>query len=122
MFESRKKLVDLNREIFKLFAERRSLVADISSHKSNDFLYDKKREQELFEMMGQSLRALSWAEVKAFSLLMEGQACERGAYPCWSKGEHCENRSENHHLNPWLLKVYAPEVFAELIWKEGWDE
>jgi chorismate mutase len=117
--ELRDSLRDLNRQLFNLIEERRSIVGLIQQQKTavaNFAAFDWKRELALFRELESQLRSLSLHELLAFSTLMEGQAGAPAMYPAWSDAVHLLEAPSHkeHRLNPLLLKVLLPEAFATL--------
>lgn len=119
LVELRENLRDLNHQLFELFLQRRSLVEQIQQQKNQTgafAAFDPQREVQFFHDLKDVLASLSFSELLAFSLLMEGQAGAPACYPAWSEGVHLLEAPSHkeHKLNPILLKAMRPEAFAKL--------
>ncbi len=118
--DSRKELDLLNKEIFKLFTQRRELVGKIQKYKeasSHHFAhFDPQREKQLFTNLLADLKLLSLSELAAFSMLMESQAGAPQKYPQWSEGIHLLETPScaEHRINPILLKICNAAAFETL--------
>ncbi|MBY0517394.1 MAG: chorismate mutase [Bacteriovoracaceae bacterium] len=118
--DTRKELDLLNKEIFKLFIQRRDLVAKIQNFKepsSQSFPhFDPQRELQLFKNLLADLKLMSLSELAAFSLLMESQAGAPQKYPQWSEGIHLLETPScaEHRINPILLKICNAAAFEAL--------
>jgi chorismate mutase len=116
----RKELDLLNKEIFRLFAQRRELVGKIQKFKtasSQSFAhFDPQREKELFTNLLEDLKLLPLSDLAAFSMLMESQAGAPQKYPQWSEGIHLLETPicAEHRINPILLKICNAAAFDTL--------
>lgn len=114
-------LAQQNSEFFLTLKERRAICIKIQEFKVSGEKYshyDPAREKEVFTLLKDELKELSIKELLAFSLVMEdqAQAFAPGAYPSWSQGIHLtqSDRELVEMINPLLIKVTHPELFARL--------
>ena len=116
----REGLFDINSKLCELLEERKQIVAQILSQKKSQgaLVYDPRQEISVFTRLRSQLMGLSLPELLAFSLVMEGHAL--ADYPAWSRFEHLsEVKGELYEqINPCLLQVCHPELFALLKIKE----
>ncbi len=118
--ELRLELLDLNHRLLDLFQDRGVLVKKIQEAKAHNKpsypAYDAVREKELFNLLKAKLEICHPREQLAFSLLMESHAAAPVDYPAWSEGVHLLEIPQRieHRMNPLMLKLLRPEVFATL--------
>jgi chorismate mutase len=118
----REALAQINSEFFLTISERRNLTLKIQEFKESNGRYshyDPVREKEVFEMLLPQLKNCSIKELLAYSLIMEDQAMAMapGSYPSWSQLTHLSipNKELYEMINPLLLKIPRPDLFARLI-------
>jgi hypothetical protein len=104
-----------------IVSERRAISLKIQGLKTSNGRFpnfDPEREKLIFELMKDEFKSFTIKELLAFSLIMEDQAMTLapGAYPTWSQGVHLTEYSRDPFtmINPVLLKIGHPELFARL--------
>ncbi len=118
----RSELLDLNRMMFSLWAQRKKRVSEIQQLKNinlrlKEFAhFDPDREWQLIQSLSRQIHQLSMKEVWAFSLLIEEHAGGGTYYPEWSRGIHLQefNGTMEQMINPLLLKKVHPQLFSAL--------
>jgi chorismate mutase len=117
----REALLHLNAQFCMIVSERRAISLKIQGLKTSNGRFpnfDPEREKLIFELMKDEFKSFTIKELLAFSLIMEDQAMTLapGAYPTWSQGVHLTEYSRDPFtmINPVLLKIGHPELFARL--------
>lgn len=113
-------LEETNDSLFEILGKRESIVYEIQKIKTinKKKIFDKKREQQLFNDDFSRLASLNLNELLIYSLIIENDANKyNDSYPKWSRKEHlnsCANDSICEMINPLLLALFDKKSYSSL--------
>lgn len=118
----RSKLDSINIDLIQALLSRQQVITDIFSLKEEENIgaWNPEREKEIYSNLEQSFGQLNLPMVLVFSLIIEEQASQCGAYPLWSRREHLSSFTGmlEELTNPVFLKAFNQDQYEKLDLKE----
>ncbi len=120
--ELRFKLEENQQVFFEYWLERKTIIAKIQLLK--DKAFDPVREREVFSEFKSFFKKFEIEELLSFSLLAQSHVRSCSTYPNWFEGDHLniEPTYIFERINPQLLMVCRPDLFARLELKEEFQK